>query len=116
MTHLESQTQQACVRWFRYQYPEYAKLLIAVPNGVRTSATQGRILKAEGMLAGVADLLLLLPRNGYGCLCIEMKTPTGRQSDSQKQWQQATEQAPNKYVVVRSFIEFKQTIEDYLNI
>ena len=114
MRHEESHLQQACVRWFRYQYPQHAQLLIAVPNGVRTSATQGRILKAEGMLAGVADLLLLLPRHGYGCLCIEMKTDKGRQSDSQKQWQQATEQAPNKYVVCRDFYDFKQQIETYL--
>ena len=72
MRHEESHLQQACVRWFRLQYPQHAQLLIAVPNGVRTSATQGRILKAEGMLAGVADLLLLLPRHGYGCLCIAL--------------------------------------------
>ena len=116
MRHEESHLQQDCVRWFRYQYPEHAQLLIAVPNGVRTSATQGRILKAEGMLAGVADLLLLLPRHGYGCLCIEMKTTKkgSCQSDSQKQWQQATEQAPNKYVVCRDFYDFKQQIETYL--
>lgn len=114
MRHEESQTQQACVRWFRLQYPGIASLLIAVPNGVRTSATQGRILKAEGMLAGVADLLLLLPRHGYGCLCIEMKTDKGLQSDSQKAWQQATENAPNKYVVCRDFYDFKQQIETYL--
>ncbi len=114
MRHPEHQLQTACVRWFRLQYPEYASLLIAVPNGVRTSATQARVLKAEGMLAGVADLLLLLPRHGYGCLCIEMKTDKGRQSDTQKAWQQAAEKAPNKYVVCRNITEFVIQIKLYL--
>lgn len=115
MKHAESRLQQACVLWFRLQYPEYAKLLISVPNGVATSATQGRILKAEGMMAGAADLLLLIPHGGYGCLCLEMKTEKGRQSESQKVWQSAAEKAGNKYVVVRSFDDFKDVVDDYLN-
>lgn len=115
MRHQESKLQQACVRWFRYAYPEYALLLFAVPNGVATSATQGRILKAEGMVAGVADLILLLPRHGKGSLCMEMKTEKGRQSDNQKNWQQAAESNGNKYVVVRNFDEFQNAVETYIS-
>ena len=114
MKHNESRLQQACVMWFRLQYPEYSGMLVAVPNGVATTATQGRILKAEGMTAGVADLLLLLPRKGYGCLCIEMKTDKGLQRESQKRWQQQTEQAGNKYVVCRNFDQFHDAVVDYL--
>ena len=29
----ESQLQIQCVRWFRYQYPKLAPLLIHIPNG-----------------------------------------------------------------------------------
>jgi hypothetical protein len=114
--HQESRTQSACVRWFRLQYPEYDKLLISVPNGVATSATQGRILKAEGMVAGAADLLLLLPNHNHPYLCIEMKTDKGRQSSAQKEWQQAVEnKALARYAVVRSVEEFMTLITDYLN-
>ena len=88
----EHRIQCACVNWFGYQYPEYHGLLFAVPNGgARSKATAGR-LKAEGVVAGVADLLLLVPSSPYHGLCIEMKTKTGRQSDSQKAWQDDVEQ------------------------
>ena len=115
MNHSESRLQQSCVYWFRLAYPEYAWCLISVPNGVATSATQGRILKAEGMVAGAADLLLLVPRHGYGCLCIEMKTEKGRQRDSQKAWQEHVEAAGNKYVICRSFDDFREAVDGYMN-
>ena len=114
MRHIESRLQQACVNWFRLQYPEYAFMLISVPNGVATTATQGRILKREGMVAGVADLLLLVPRHGKGCLAIEMKTGKGVQRESQKIWQQQAEKAGNVYVIVRSFEQFRSVVCDYL--
>ena len=102
------------MNWFRLQYPEYAFMLISVPNGVATTATQGRILKREGMVAGVADLLLLVPRHGKGCLAIEMKTGKGVQRESQKIWQQQAEKAGNVYVIVRSFEQFRSVVCDYL--
>lgn len=114
MKHSESRLQQSCVRWFRLAYPEYSWCLISVPNGVATSATQGRILKAEGMVAGASDLLLLVPRHGFGCLCLEFKTKDGRQSDSQKIWQRETEKVGNKYVIIRSFDQFRAVTEEYL--
>lgn len=116
MKHTESKTQSACVRWFRLQYPDYDKLLISVPNGVATSATQGRILKAEGMVAGAADLLLLLPNHNHPYLCIEMKTEKGRQSPAQKEWQQAVEnKALAHYAIVRSKEDFFKLITEYLS-
>lgn len=114
MRHNESKLQQSCVRYFRLAFPKYAHLLFAVPNGVATTATQGRILKAEGMTAGVADLILLVPRKGYGALCLEMKTAKGIQRETQKIWQDECEKAGNKYEIVRSFDQFRDTITQYL--
>lgn len=117
MRHLESRLQQACVRWARLQYPACRKLLFSVPNGVHTSATQAQIAYAEGMVAGVADLILLHPSadRHYAALCIEMKTAKGRQSDYQKAWQKAVEETQAyRYEVVRSFEEFKTLIGNYL--
>ena len=77
--------------------------------------TASRGLKEEGVLAGVADLVLLVPNAKYHALLIEMKTPKGRQSDSQRAWQLAV--AGNDdylYVVVRSLEEFIKVIEEYL--
>lgn len=111
----EHRLQCACVRWFRLQYPEYAHALFAVPNGGRRDATTAAKLKAEGVLAGVADLILLKSNPDYGALLIEMKSSTGCQSDSQKTWQKAICQHDEyKYIVVRSFDEFRHEIDTYL--
>ena len=80
MQDAEHRLQCACVRWFRYQYPHHVSLLFAVPNGGRRDAVTGARLKAEGVVAGVADLLLFVPTKQHHALCIEMKTATGRQS------------------------------------
>ena len=61
----EHQIQCACIDWFRLAYPKLQSLLFAVPNGGRRDKVTGGKLKAEGALAGVADLILLIPRNGY---------------------------------------------------
>ena len=114
MKHIESQTQQACVRWFRLQYPELAPLLFAVPNGGRRDATTGAVLKAEGVVAGVSDLILLVPSAQSHALCIELKTTTGRQSPRQKQWAQAVTEQGYRYAIVRSLEQFIQTITEDL--
>lgn len=115
MKNIESKIQIACVNWFRYQYPQFRKLLFSVPNGgVRNSIT-GAILKAEGALSGVSDLLLLIPNKHYASLCIEMKQPKGVQRDSQKEWQKAVEDAGNKYVICRSLEQFMQEVKGYLS-
>lgn len=114
MRHDESNLQIACVRWFRLQFPSIAPLLFSVPNGGRRDAVTGAILKAEGAVAGVADLLLLLPSGDYHGLCIEMKTAKGRQSAAQMEWQKAVEAVGYKYAVVRSFAQFADLIDDYI--
>lgn len=112
----EHRIQCACVRAFRYKYPKLKHNLFAVPNGGRRDGITGARLKEEGVLAGVADLILLVPNAKYHALLIEMKTPKGRQSDSQRAWQRAV--AGNEdylYVVCRSLEEFMKKIEEYLN-
>jgi hypothetical protein len=112
----EHRIQAACVRWFRYQYPAHRNSLFAVPNGGRRDAATGARLKDEGVLPGVSDLILLKPTPEHHALLIEMKTAKGRQSPSQKQWQQYVERDKYKYVVCHSFDEFRETVEEYMNL
>ncbi|MDD2192656.1 MAG: VRR-NUC domain-containing protein [Bacteroidales bacterium] len=113
--HEEGDIQKGCVEWFRLQYPKLSKLLFAVPNGGKRTARQGKMLKYEGMVAGVADLLLLVPKQGYGCLCLELKNGNkGRQQSNQKEWQEDAEKYGNKYVLVRSLDEFIKAVNEYL--
>lgn len=113
--HLESKLQIACVRWFRYQYQEVARLLIHVPNGGYRNATEAARLKTEGVVAGVADLVLFLPSKKYHALFIELKVGKGRQSEPQKQWEEAVKKHNYEYQVVRSLEEFIKTINQYLH-
>lgn len=112
--HQESEMQRSCVTWFRLQYPNIRLNLFAVPNGGARTPVEGAIMKGEGVTAGVADLILLFPAHGYHALCIEMKTPTGSQRPTQKQWQAAVEATGYKYTIVRSFDEFVAIVRWYL--
>jgi hypothetical protein len=109
----EASLQTACVQWFNMQYPQYRGLLLHVPNGGSRNVIEARNLKLQGVRAGVADLLLLIPKQQYGCLCIEMKTPKSRQSAAQKLWQQQAEKH-NMYIICRTIEQFIDTINFYL--
>ena len=113
----ESLIQQACVQWFRYQYPDYGSLLFAVPNGARRSHATASRMKAEGMVSGVADLILLVPRGRFASLCIEMKTRRAgsKQGDRQKSWQQDAEAVGNKYVICKSLEDFRREVTLYMS-
>ena len=110
----EHRIQSACVRWYRLQYPNMKHNLFAVPNGSKRDVVIGAKLKEEGVLAGVADLILLKSNRFYGALLIELKTPEGRQSDTQKEWQQKITNDGYKYVIVRSLEDFQREVKLYL--
>lgn len=114
MRHIESVIQQTCVQWFRLQYPQLALLLFAVPNGGARRKIEGAIMKAEGTTRGVSDLLLLFPAKGFHGLCIEMKSPKGKQQPSQKIWQRKVEWAGYKYALCHSVEEFMTEVNTYL--
>lgn len=111
----EHRIQVACVRWFALQWPQYEGLLFAVPNGGHRDKVTGAMMKAEGVVPGVADLLLLVPSKGYHALCIEMKAEKGRQSPEQKAWQKKVEAHGYKYAVCRSLDDFMETVNGYLH-
>ena len=128
MRHQESSIQQSCYSFFcNVMHPELKLLLFAVPNGGGRRAVEAQIMKAEGVTAGVSDMLLLVPSSGYHGLCLEFKRQwyeddeKGRlvlkksyQRKEQKEWQEAVEAQGYRYVVIRSLQEFKDLVEDYL--
>ena len=115
MRYREESLQINCVRWFGMQYPERALQLHHSPNGGYKTAYEGAVFKRMGTRAGFPDLILLLPKGESPFLCIEFKTDKGRQSESQRAYQQAVESVGAVYAVCRSFDEFKTIIENYLN-
>lgn len=111
----EHRIQRACVRWFSIKHRLLKGRLFAVPNGGKRDAITATKLKEEGVVSGVADLILLIPNQSYGALLIEMKTKKGRQSQSQIDWEHLiTNKGEYKYVICRSLDEFIKEVEDYI--
>ena len=123
--NLEHCEQKALIQWAdmqpisRYVFKEgfVGNYLFAIPNGGARSALTGSILKAEGVRKGICDLCFCLPSNKYHGLFIEMKaqTKTARVSKEQRIWIDRLNAAGYKAVICYSFLEAKQTIEDYLH-
>lgn len=112
MNYQEHRLQVSCVNWFRLQYPDH--VLFAVPNGGARDRKTGAMLKREGVMAGVSDLILLHSSSGYHGLLIELKVGDGRQSQVQKIFEKRAKKNGYLYAIVRSFDEFRQLIEWYI--
>ena len=116
MKNEEHKLQVACVKWFRYQYPDYAKRLFAIPNGGARNVVTGAMLKAEGVLPGVPDLFLAAARNKFHGLFIEMKAGGNKVSKAQSEMIDVLKNAHYKVVVCNSFEQFQAEIDEYFNI
>ena len=112
--HAEDDLQMQCVSWFRLQFPQLARLLHHSPNGGRRDAREGARFKQMGTQAGFPDLILLVAAQGYHALLLELKTRTGRQQDSQKEYQQLAEAQGYRYVVIRSLETFMDEVNTYM--
>ena len=130
--HKESDLQIRCVKYFRIKYPAFARLLEhpkneGSGNSKKDKANQA-IAKAEGVQAGVADLILHVPSE-YGdwdgriqeepfkvhSMAIEMKTKTGSQSADQKLFQRYFEASGGAYFLVRSFEDFCKKVDRHMD-
>lgn len=114
--NLEHQLQCRCVRWFRMAFPTMRHNLFAVPNGGYRTKTTAALLKAEGQLAGVADLILLKRKGRCGALLLEAKVKGNYQSETQREWQKRIEADGYIYKVFRTLEEFIKIVEEYLSL
>jgi hypothetical protein len=105
----ENEIQAQFVWWARKQLPDVP--IFAVPNGGHRGKTQGAMLKATGVLAGVPDLFVADGRPG---LFIELKTATGRLSEAQKGMIEKLNTAGYPVAVCYSLEEAKAAFINYL--
>lgn len=102
--------QQQMVVWFRNNYclkhhnPRYA--IFSVPNGGTRNKAEAIKLKSTGLMAGVADLIVLMDEPIF----IEVKTDTGTQSSKQKEFEKIVKDLGYKYYLVRNLDEFKDCL------
>lgn len=96
-------------------HPELA-LLYHVPNGgCRTPRAAGR-LKAEGVRPGVPDVVLPVPRGGYGALYVELKVPGGSTSPAQADWLYQLARVGNRTALVTTLEAAQRAVLDYLSL
>ena len=92
------------------------KLLYAVPNGGDRNLRVARKLKAEGVLAGVADLCLPAAQRGFHGLYLEMKSEEGVATIEQKEFLRGVSAEGYCAVIAQGVDEAKATLEWYLGI
>jgi hypothetical protein len=116
MEKTEDQIQAEIYKWFHNEYCTKFNnprcCIFAVPNGGLRSKHEAMKLKSTGVVAGVSDLIVLLPNR---CLFIEVKTDVGRQSDKQKEFEQIVKKLGFDYQLVRSLDDFLTFINVYIN-
>ena len=103
----EEALQQKMVFWFHSTYPEFRGCFFHVPNGDVRSKRAGARLKKVGVVAGVADMILLA--HG-GIWLFEVKNDKGTQSIRQIAWQKLMEKHGFTYILVRSLKQFQHYI------
>ena len=117
MKHIESAHQAQVIEWSKWAYKtgKYPMLnmLHCSLNGVKLSGTQAKVAKGQGMLSGVPDLFLPVPKNGYHGLFIEMKSEKGRVTENQHWFLTNAESVGYKTVICYSAKEAISAIEAY---
>jgi len=107
----ESKLQSECVKWFRFQYP--SKIIAAIPNGGKRNIITAQLLKKEGVLQGVPDLIIPHPNKIHHGLWIEMKWSKNKPSPQQLQVIEQLRSNGYRVEVCYSFDSFRDVVEDY---
>lgn len=110
----EAQLQSECLKWFGYQYPELAPLMIHIPNGGSRNTIEAANLKKQGVKAGVPDLFLAIARGGKHGLFIEMKWGKNKATRKQKYYLELLFQNGYQTAICYDFDSFTTIIHQYL--
>ena len=84
----------------------------SVPNGIHSSVLQAKIAKAEGVLHGVSDIIILLP--GGKTIFVEVKNPNGkgRQSPAQKEFEQTVTKLGFEYKIWDKWEQVQEFVKE----
>lgn len=102
----EERLQTEMYMWYHNTFPDFRGLLCCNYNN-SVNKIAGSRNKGMGIQRGRSDLVLYW--QGIASH-VEVKTPTGEQSDAQIAWQKLIESQGFSYYVVRSLQEFQSLI------
>lgn len=97
------------------KYP-VLKWIFHTPNGGFRHKSVAVKMKYQGVRAGVSDLSVPVARKGFHGLYIELKTETGKLSDSQKEFLEFVKSEGYKIAVCRSAREAAEILIEYLSL
>ena len=100
----EDRIQSSIVTFIRSVAPTC--VCFAVPNGGKRSMSTAKVLKATGTLAGVSDLVFIMPGR---LLFAEIKTATGRVSKEQRAFGMKVQDLGHLWAVWRSIDDVRHT-------
>jgi hypothetical protein len=116
MKHLEDQIQASFFQWLQLQYPKLFKYCFHIPNGGYRNILEATRLKRQGVKSGVADVFVMIPNDDFGGLWIEFKTPKGKQTETQKEFEQNCIEMCYDYQIAHSLEEAQRILKTYMEI
>lgn len=111
----EDDLQRICISWFKWVYPEYALRVFHPANGGFRNVIEATKLKKMGVLPGVCDIIITIPKGRYHGMFAELKVGDNTLSENQEAFIMAHEK--DYYCVVCwTEQEFKDEVRKYLNL
>lgn len=104
----EDQLQQKIVIDFRNRNLKNDNLIFSVPNGGSRNPIEALKLKKTGTLAGVSDLIIMVPNR---IIFLELKTEKGVQSEVQKNFQKNIESLGFEYLLIRNLKQYEDLMQ-----
>lgn len=114
----EFELQKACMDYVRIRrnYDERYWLVYAVPNANRRTPREQAQRKAEGMLAGVSDIIVQCPSTcgTYSSAALELKIGKNKPTKAQQEFLDRIARHGGYSKVIRAVDEFIYIMERYL--
>ena len=112
----EGSQQKALMVWAAQNVLKYPQLkwLVHIPNGGSRHIREAVELKAQGVKAGIPDLMLPYPTKYFAGLFIELKAGKGKTSKEQDEWLQYLSSVGYMTSVQWTWEGAKDLIVDYL--
>jgi len=108
-----TELQKKCLMYFRRAYPKLKSRMIAIPSIGNRNALS-RELQMIGMSAGVANLFLAVPRNGFAGAWILFKGKDRKNTKAQNTFRSEMIEAGYNFIKAINFEDFKAEVKAYL--
>lgn len=120
-TPKEKDEQIAIFQWAALYKTHWGKPLndymFAIPNGGTRNIREAVSLKAQGVKAGIPDIFIAIPANGYSGMFMELKRiKNWRLSTKQTEWIERLKEIGYKCVVANGFDKAIEMITQYLGV